>query len=288
LCALLVLVASTGNAQPFADEVISYISGTGISTGFDDPLNALGMPALNNGTSVFMGETFDNGDVTPFNGAFLTDQLVQVGTGGELVVRFDAPVVDDPGNPFGIDLLVFGNAFFFDPVNFAPVALDIFADDGQISVSQDGDLWSDITSVFSDAVFPTSAYLDTPGPFASGGSTLSDFTLPVDPGSAWLGADFDEILALYSGSGGGAGVDLAETGLGWIQYVRVTARDGVTTEIDAFADVAAVPEPSAVLLLLTGLLVLHRSRGAHSPARDEMPTLRRARRIMWRSMPLVQ
>jgi hypothetical protein len=288
LCALLVLVASTGNAQPFADEVISYISGTGISTGFDNPLNALGMPALNNGTSVFMGETFDNGDVTPFNSAFLTDQLVQVGVGGELVVRFDAPVVDDPGNPFGIDLLVFANNFFFDPSSFDPIALEISSDEGQISVSQDGSVWSDITNIFSDAVFPTSAYLDTTGPFASDGSIESDFTRPVDPNIDWFGAGFDEILALYSGSGGGTGVDLAETGLGWIQYVRIAVHSGATTEIDAFADVAAVPEPSAVLLLLTGLLVLHRSRGAHSPARDEMPTLRRARRIMWRSMPLVQ
>lgn len=252
LCALLVLVASPGNAQPFADEVISYIPGSDVLAGFDNPANALGMPTRNNGSSEFGGEIFDNGDVTPFNAPFLGNQLVSVGAGGELVVRFADPVVDDPGNPFGMDLLVFGNSFFFDP-SFDPIANDIFEDPGQISVSQDGALWFDIAGVFSDSFFPTSGFLDTPGPFDSGGTLPSDFTLPVDPDIAWEGSDFDQIVALYDGSGGGAGVDLAETGLPWIRYVRITTIDGVRTEIDAFAD---VPEPSTALLVLAAVLAL--------------------------------
>ena len=50
-----------------------------------------------------------------------------------------------------------------------------------------------------------------------------------------------EILELYRGSGGGAGVDLADVGLTEISYVRISNPENPldsTPEIDAFADVA--------------------------------------------------
>ncbi len=245
-CALLL---STGPARalPFANEVISYTAGLNVTPGFDDPSHALGMPATSNG---------DFGDVTPFNGAFLNGDLVQVGDGGELVVRFAMPVLDHPLNPFGIDLLVFGNAFFFQPDLFGDSAEDVFADPALIEVSQHGKDFSAIAFVFADDLFPTSAFTDTPGPFDSGGSALSDFTRPVDPAVDWFGKSYAEIVALYDGSGGGAGIDLSETGLPWIRYVRITSLGGVTAEIDAFADVAAVPapEPAAAALLLLAVV----------------------------------
>lgn len=242
-CALLSLAGPAG-ASPFADEVISYTAGLNVTPGFDDPSRALGIPATSNG---------DFGDVTPFNGAFLNSDLVQVGDGGSLVVRFAEPVLDDPLNPFGIDLLVFGNAFFYQPDLFGDSAEDLFADPALIEVSQDGAVFAAIAGVFADELFPTSAFTDTPGPFDSGGTLLSDFTKPVDPALDWFGRSYAEMIALYDGSGGGAGVDLAEVGLPWIQYVRITPIGGVTAEIDAFADVAPAPEPGAALLLLFGL-----------------------------------
>jgi hypothetical protein len=171
-------------------------------------------------------------------------------------VSFASPVIDDPGNPFGIDLLVFGNAFFFQPGSFEPIADDISADDALISVSQDGSTWFDVGSVFADGLFPTNGFTDTGGPFESGGTVQSDFTRPVDPSIDWLGSDYAELVALYAGSGGGGGVDLGPLGLPWIQYVRITARNGVTAEIDAFADVAALPlpEPGSYALLLIALV----------------------------------
>ena len=244
----LCLLPSLAPALPWANQVVRYTPGAGITAGFETPANALGMPSLNNGFSEFG----DNGDVTPFSAAFRTDQLVQVGAGGELVVRFDEPIVDDPLNPFGIDLLVFGNAFFFQPDLFGAIAEELSADDALISVSQDDVFWYDIAGVFADALFPTSAFLDTPTAFESGGTQLADFTRPVDPGIEWIGQDYPGIIQLYGGSGGGGGVDLFEVGLPWIQYVRITAR-GVTAEIDAFSDVAPLPEPGAAGLLALAL-----------------------------------
>ena len=254
LCLLLLLSAARAEAQ-YASQVENYTPGANANDPFLDAQSALGMPSLNNGYSEFLGEIFDNGDVTPFNPAFLGEQIVQVGDGGVLEVSFASPVVDDPRNPFGVDLIVFGNAFFHQPGTFEPIADEVSADDALISVSQYGSTWLDVGSGFADGLFPTNGFTDTNGPFESGGTLESDFTRPVDPSIDWLGADYAELVALYAGSGGGGGVDLGLLGLPWIQYVRITARNGVTTEIDAFADVAALPlpEPRSWALLLIAL-----------------------------------
>lgn len=267
-------------ALPFASEVVSYTPGADVTAGFDDPTHALGSPSRDT----------DFGNVTPFNSAFSADQLVSVGTGGSLVVRFDAPVFDDPANPFGFDLLVFGNAFFFDP-SFEPIATDVFAEPGQISVSQDGLLWFDITTVFADGLFPTLGFLDTTGPFESDGALPTDFTLPVDPSIPWMGATFEELVPLYAGSGGGAGVDIAETGLPWIQYVRITQdTPGVTTEIDGFADVAALPEPGAAALLALALagLAARRVRGRVDPSHGARSSAAASRALRRSSEPRIR
>ncbi len=77
----------------------------------------------------------------------------------------------------------------------------------------------------------------------------------MDPSIDWMGKAFDEIVELYAGAGGGASVDIAETGLPWIQFVRISQGidDAFATEIDAFADVRPVPEPTVLLLLCVGL-----------------------------------
>ena len=52
-----------------------------------------------------------------------------------------------------------------------------------------------------------------------------------------------EVIEMYDGSGGGAGIDLATLGLDWIRFVRLSNDGDVSTpEIDAIADVA--PEES--------------------------------------------
>ena len=192
--------------------------------------------------------------------------LVSIGTGGELTVRFDHRVMNDPLNPFGIDLLVFGNSFLtavFGPGD--PVAAGTLdPEPGIIWVSQDGVSFFDasaVTGVFADGLFPTVGYRDTPGPFDTGGTDPSDFTRPVNPSlspASFTGMTFDEITALYDGSGGGAGIDLAALGLDWIEYVRIThlLDDGQPTEVAGFADVAALPEPSPTALVASALLAL--------------------------------
>ncbi len=228
--------------DPFADQVISYGQGSNAAPGYTDAATTLGSPERFTGEGVFPGV------VSVFNPPFGTDEIVSIGAGGHLEVRFDTPVTDDPANPFGIDLLIFGNAGFIDVAYPAGVAGGLFGDDGgTIEVSADGVVWFEIVGAHVDGLYPTVGYLDT-GPYdGAPGAVPSDFTRPVDPAlmtADFSGLDFAAILAVYAGSGGGAGIDLASAGLAEACCVRIT-NPGVpartpSLEIDAFADVAPV------------------------------------------------
>ncbi len=228
--------------DPFADQLISYDQGSNAAAGYTDAATTLGSPERFTGEGVFPGV------VSVFNPPFGTDEIVSIGAGGHLVVRFDTPVTDDPANPFGIDLLIFGNAGFIDVDYPAGVAGGLFGDDGgTIEVSADGVVWFEIPGAHADGLYPTVGYLDA-GPYdGRPGAVDSDFTRPVDPAlttADFTGLDHSRILAVYAGSGGGAGIDLASAGLAAACCVRITnPGDPVRTpslEVDAFADVASV------------------------------------------------
>lgn len=225
--------------DPWADAVEAYIPGTAAPPGFNDPLAALGSPARDSGVGI------DPGVVSPFQPAFTPQELVAVGRGGELVLRFDEPVTDDPANPFGVDLLVFGNPFFGDAAMPAGIVAFHFSEGGLIDVSPDGSTWTPVPGAMADGGMPTLGWLDA-GPYAdASGREPSDFTRPVDPGvdpGALAGTGWTDLLALYDGSGGGTPIDLADLGLASISYVRIRSPLDAPTaiEIDAVADVSPV------------------------------------------------
>ena len=69
---------------------------------------------------------------------------------------------------------------------------------------------------------------------------------------------FAEIVALYDGSGGGIGIDIAGSGLETASYVRFLNNSGEAFEIDA---VAIVPAPGALFMLgLGGIFATPRRR----------------------------
>ncbi|MEM8944151.1 MAG: hypothetical protein AAGD11_03130 [Planctomycetota bacterium] len=251
--ATLAMSCPTQAANPWADQVVSYTQGTGPAPGFTVPGAALGEPTRD---SVAFGGFV----ISPFGGAADPSEVVSLGAGGELVVKFDEPVTDDPDNPFGIDLLVFGNSFLglssFNNDEFDLATGPTFGEGGIVSVSADGINWETITGVDADGRFPTNGYNDITTPFPTAGSIPADFTKPVDPNLDVTGLNTAGVIAGYDGSGGGAGIDLASVGLSEISYVRVfNPADSTTSpEIDGFADVRAVPEPNTIALLAVCLL----------------------------------
>lgn len=249
--AAVVIGAPVAGASPYAVEVMSYDAGANPDGSIGDGSVALGEPERVTGD----GTAFE-GVVTPFNPAYLDEEVATVGAGGHLTVRFDHAVLDDALNPFGIDAIIFANEGFVDqdyPNGYTGDAT-LFRDSfgpaeaaARIEISQDNMTWHLVTVSILD-LYPV---LGTPG---------TDFTRPVDPSLTI--DDFDDmhlpdIAAAYGGSGGGFGFDISSTGLGWFQYLRVSNDDPTLAafEVDAFSDVSAVPAPSTLLAPLALSLV---------------------------------
>ena len=259
---LVLILPRTGLADPWADHVVGYSPGTNPQAGYTpDPTVTLGSPER------FSGElTPYPGDVTIFSSAFGTDEIISVGAGGSLTVRFDDPVVDAPSHLYGVDLVVFGNAFFTPDFGNPDYPITgINNEPATVEVSADGLSWFTLSGT-ADGLFPTQGYLDS-GEFGfPPGSAPTDFLKPVNPAlgmSDFLGLTYAQALALYDRSGGGTPFDISATGLSSISYVRVSVPEGAnwSAEIDAFAN---VPEPSVGALILIGatLLGARRTRSA--------------------------
>ncbi len=248
-------------ADPWADSVVSYDAGSNADPGYTTAGSALGEPTrFSNPTDPF------GGVVTPLSPSFGTDETVSIGAGGQLTVRFDEPVTNHGANPFGIDLLVFGNSFFngnffggppdfaFNPA--APVT-GITSDGGAIEVSSDGASFVSVAGA-ADGLYPTNGFADILSPFtAVEGSIEADFTRPVNPAFDPVGKTFAQVIAGYEGSGGGLGIDIGVLGLSSISFVRITNPTAslATPDIDGFADVAPVPEPAASTAWVLGTVL---------------------------------
>lgn len=234
------LIACAAHGEsPFATEVISYNAGVGAVAGFTTPMVALGQPER------FTGEGLFPACVTPFAPSYRPNEIVSLGVGGMLILAFDHPVLDDPRNPHGIDLLVFGNSFFTELKPGAGVGGALASEGGRISISADGVAWTVVRNVVADGMFPTMGYIDS-GPYSSvAGSVTTDFLRPVNPTLTMndlSGLDYESLVTLYEGSGGGAGVDIGAHGLTIVRYVRIEGAmsAGYSPEIDAIADVAPI------------------------------------------------
>lgn len=242
LCALLASLAASGDAawgsDPFADTLIDYEAGSNPVSGFDAPSTVLGSPER------FSGEGLFESVVSVFSGPFMPHEIVSIGAGGWLTVEFDEPVTDDPANPWGVDLLIFGNAFFIDDDFPNGVVGGLFGSAvGVVEVSEDGRRWVTVRGASAVGLYPTQGWLDA-GPYdATPGSVPTDFTLPVNPSLTlrdFLGTSLESVLSLYAGSGGGTGIDLADAGVTSCRFVRVSlpADAAEPMQIDAFSDVA--------------------------------------------------
>ena len=238
--AFLPAMPASADDDPFADAIVEYVPGSNAVPGYTDPAVSLGAPAR------FTGVPMDPMIVSVLNGPWRPAEIVSIGAGGRLVLQFDTPVTDDPFNPFGIDLLIFGNAFFAAGPGGDSCANPAFcfSEGGVVEVSTDGEAWVEAVGVDGDGMFPTEGYLDRVDPYDTApGLIESDFTRPVGPSlqlADFGGLHYTDVLDLYRGSGGGAGIDLAPLGLAAISYVRITNPAGAfdTPEIDAVADVA--------------------------------------------------
>lgn len=251
----------------FATEVIFYDQGTGVSSdfidgaSFNDPSTALGAPTVDTTGDNYDIPTFMTVPVVSVYGAFRAFEVVTVGKRGELVVKFNHQVADDVNNPYGVDLIVYGNAQQNtgggvwengDPTVFTINSSGVIEEPMVVSVSQDGSAWHVFdpnTHPMADTFAPTLGRLFDPnnvdtsiGAWNQWWGEPTDATYPLNPNmtsSDLLGLTVAAAAELYGDAAGGTGFDLANLGLGWIQYVKFTGGQYQASEVDAIADVAA-------------------------------------------------
>ncbi len=259
------------NPSDFATEVHEYVPGTGILndwlTGlpFNNAATALGRPTVDTVGDGTAGPPNEPAPVIPVYPPSRPTEVVTVGNGGRLVLKFEKPVRNDPNNPYGMDLIVFGNSLMnrgdasywtrsTDPAAFTINGSTGSNEHGPVSVSQDGVTWHTFSGVYADGFAPTLGRVYDPANYDAaafagnlwwGGAT--DPTLPFTPGVSYADFQYKTLAQIctdyYGQSAGGTAFDLAwlgVAGLDWIQYVRIEDAAGgtLTTEVDAVADVA--------------------------------------------------
>jgi hypothetical protein len=276
---LLVLMLSIFTQAQYSDFAVEVVDAQGnfSDAGFyKNPVAMLGKPTLNCRTGSLPEPTYRVKLVQPaFNRSDTGEKVVTTIDPGEyVVVKFDHPVVDFPGNPFGQDLIVFGNAYFFTTtttyvddaqnINFLELTTPAaaYVEAVAVSVSQDGQTWHTFDNgPWADDLYPTQAY-QWDRQTAQWTDIEMDFTHPVDPNlslAAFNGLSVADAIDLYDGSGGGTPYDLQDlpqydqlipdpnSGYRWIQYVRLEGGEGIYAlggEVDAVADVAVCGDPT--------------------------------------------
>jgi hypothetical protein len=242
-----VLFVPTVIHAQFASSVSAYTEGSGVVAGYNDPTAALGAP------SQFTPGDF-GGPVDPFDAPYLPSQIVGLGTGGAITLQLNTPIQNNPANPYGLDFIIFGHAGFTEDFGTG-TAVDgsLYTggtSDVRVSVSVDGLTFytlNPLQTPLVDGLFPTDG---SGNPF-----------LPVNPNltaADFAGQDLAGIRALYNGSAGGAGFDLAwavdgsnqSVSLPEVNYVRLEVlNDGSPAYIDA---ISVVPEPGTSALTIVG------------------------------------
>ena len=271
------------SASPFATEIYATSGNFDKKHLYGDPNAMLGKPttrAKNQFRWGNSGPTYRTKIIEPAHNVDLKGNktLTTIKKNQWVIVKFDHKIKDDPKNPYGIDFIVFGNAFLggggaSDKTNMNTRNVKgIFSESVTVSVSpgyqglagekkNDHTTWKwyTYTNPKADSYFPTQAYHWDPKN-ARWTDKEMDFTKPVDPA---LKAKIEsgkmtaaEVIKAYKGSGGGTGFDLKESGFKSIQYIKVSG----SGEVDAFADVSAAPEPATIGLLAVGGIALLRRR----------------------------
>ena len=266
-----VLRTPTAAESPYGWRVAdSHVTTTEKEYGTDKTMNDV-TAVLGRPTAYMSGQW--GGPISPYNPAWHADELLTLdGKDNFVVIEFDHDVVDDPNNPFGLDFIVFGNAFGYgssqdyysqasDP-SHVKFSADGGAEPGAVEVSQDGTTWYKFEDgPYCDDFAPTLGFVfdstKPDGRIFSGNQwwgKMTDACYPVDPSLSWSDLDgltLAEVARRYNGSAGGTGYDIGRLNLPvnaqgrkWFRYVRISGMEyedeETTPEVDAVADVAPV------------------------------------------------
>ncbi|HEY4416751.1 MAG TPA: hypothetical protein VGO57_13760 [Verrucomicrobiae bacterium] len=247
-------VAYVCNTNDFAVEIVST-NNVYSGSPYNDPLAILNRPALDFLDYFGDGTVHRSKIIEP---PYWTDPdgnnvITEINKNGQITVKLGRKIYDNPNNPYGADLIVYGNSFFT-----AGHLTDFVDDDTDLNVATlssapNGSTHPTIVSVSQDGTnwftYPTVAYL-----FSSEADRWDDTnsswtdeemnpTKPLNPflyTNNFSGQTVASALDQFVGAAGGSSFDLKASGLPWIQYVRVASTSSTYTVIDAIAAVNPV------------------------------------------------
>ncbi|MDB6064435.1 MAG: hypothetical protein JWR26_643 [Pedosphaera sp.] len=242
------MAAFVYNTNDFATQVVS--SSGMFTTPYDDPTAVLGRPTLKF-VDHFGDKTNHRSKIVepPYWTAPDGSKVItEITNGGQITVKLGRKVYDDPNNPYGVDLVVYGNSFYSasgtsgfvgdkTDLDVAVLGTGVFGHGTTVSVSQDGTNWYAFPT--KPVIFPDNAYR-WDGTNHSWTDEPMNPTKPLNPAitTASLGGQtVANGLEQFMGASGGTGYDLQGSGLPWIQYVKVEPAAGSYTVIDAIAAV---------------------------------------------------
>jgi hypothetical protein len=253
-------VAYVCDTNDFAVQIVGT-NGVATTAPYNNPAAILGRPTL-----TFV-DYYDGGitnrtsiiDDPYWKSPSGQDVITEISAGGEVTLAMGRKVYHDPNNPYGIDLIVFGNSFFSvsgitgdvsdaTDLDTAQLGSGLFGHATTVSVSPDGTNWYAFSN--TPALFPDGAYRwDYPN--HSWTEELLNANKPVDPAvylTDFAGQTVATGLEQFAGSAGGTGYSLAASGFPWIQFVRAQPGPNTYTVIDAIAAVNPVVEGDALAL----------------------------------------
>jgi hypothetical protein len=245
------------NTNDFAVQVIST-NGMDPRPQYNQPYAVLGRPTLRfydalGEENVHRVKIVEPPYWTDPNGS---NVIFVIPSGGQVTVDMGRKIYDDPNNPYGVDLIVFGNSFFIgtgyvddnsDLWNY-DLSSGVYGHPTIVSVSPDGTNWYAYDTVTT--LFPQNAYR-WDGTNHSWADDELNPTRPLNPAVYGMVFNWQPTaleLQPFINSVGGTGYDLSESGFPWIQYVRIQPGAGTYTVIDSIAAVnpAAVGDALAI------------------------------------------
>ncbi|MGH7977007.1 MAG: hypothetical protein ACREC8_10135, partial [Limisphaerales bacterium] len=163
-------VAYVANTNDFAVQIVST-NNIYLTSPYNNPTAVLNRPTLKFLDYFGDGTAHRTKIIEPpyWTDPNTNDVITEINNGGEITVKLGRKIYDDPNNPYGIDLIIYGNSFF-DGISggsgFVSDATDlsteeltssgIYGHPTMVSVSQDGTNWFTFNS--TPTLFPDEAY----------------------------------------------------------------------------------------------------------------------------------